>query len=454
MGLTSASTGKRAADQGLKIERRDAGDRIIALAGNPNVGKSTVFNALTGMKQHTGNWPGKTVCSAAGEFIKDGIRYVLVDLPGAYSLMAHSAEEEVARDFLCFGGADAAVVVCDATCLERNMNLVLQTIEIQPRTLVLINLLDEAEKKQIHIDLALLEERLGVPVVGTTARSGKGLERLTERIREITADDAITPIAIRYPEPIEEAIALVESHVMRYHPTYPSARWVALKLLEGDTTLTARIAEQLGIDPASDDALVQAFADARRMLTAGGFAEGKFKDALVSELYRIAEELCREAVRCESPDYNDRQLKVDRVLTSRRVGIPLMLGLLMLIFYLTIVGANYPSELLAKGSFWLQDRLSELFYSIGAPDWLHGALILGVYRVLAWVVSVMLPPMAIFFPLFTLLEDLGYLPRIAFNLDKHFKKCCACGKQALCMCMRPDRMRKGTRQRMPSFNYR
>lgn len=156
---------------------------------------------------------------------------------------------------------------------------------------------------------------------------------------------------------------------------------------------------------------------------------------IVSALVKSAEEVCAEAVAFENHEYAASDRKLDKILTSRLTGYPVMILLLAMVFWLTITGANYPSQLLADGLFWVQDRLTELFVYLNAPDWLHGILILGVYRVLAWVVSVMLPPMAIFFPLFTLLEDAGYLPRVAYNLDKSFKRCCACGKQALCMCM-------------------
>ena len=189
MGLTHTSTGAGAADAGLIIDRRSPEDRVIALAGNPNVGKSTVFNALTNLRQHTGNWPGKTVTNAQGRHTHRGRDYILVDLPGTYSLMAHSAEEEVARDFLCFGGADGAVVVCDATCLERNLNLVLQTLEITPRTVVCVNLMDEARSKGIEVDTAELSRLLGVPVVAAAAGRNEGLEQLMEAVADMAAEE-------------------------------------------------------------------------------------------------------------------------------------------------------------------------------------------------------------------------------------------------------------------------
>ena len=235
MGLTANSTGRGAVDQGLHIDKETPEDRVIALAGNPNVGKSTVFNELTGLNQHTGNWPGKTVSNAQGVCTYQGQNYVFVDLPGTYSLMAHSAEEEVARDFLCFGGADAAVVVCDATCLERNLNLVLQTIEITPHVVVCVNLMDEAKKKHIRIDLKKLEENLGVPVVGASARSGKGLHALMEQVCALTHGTKKTkPRRIRYLAAVEEVLTQLEPLVQVKLTKPLSARWAALRLLDGD----------------------------------------------------------------------------------------------------------------------------------------------------------------------------------------------------------------------------
>jgi ferrous iron transport protein B len=356
MGLTHTSTGAGAADGGLEI-RREGGEQVVALAGNPNVGKSTVFNAMTGLRQHTGNWPGKTVTNAQGYCQWRGEPYLLVDLPGTYSLMAHSPEEEVARDFLCSGQADAAVVVCDATCLERNLNLVLQTLELTPRVVVCINLMDEAQKKGIRLNLEKLSQLLGVPVVGTAAGRGEGLEELMEQVARVCRGEGVAP----------------------------SGRFSSVREVE--------------------------------------------------EKIQLAERLAASVVSYDREDHAGWDRRLDRLLTSRATGIPVMLLLLAGVFWLTISGSNYPSQLLADGLFWLQDRLSDLFFYLRAPDWLHGALVLGVYRVLAWVVSVMLPPMAIFFPLFTLLEDFGYLPRVAFVLDHAFQKARACGKQALTMAM-------------------
>ncbi len=434
MGLTARSSGRSAVDAGLAIERKASTDRVIALAGNPNVGKSTVFNALTGMNQHTGNWPGKTVASASGRCESGGRGYIFVDIPGTYSLMAHSAEEEVARNYICFGEPDATVVVCDATCLERNMNLVLQTMEISSRVVVCVNLLDEAERKNISLDLVRLSERLGVPVVGTVARKKKSLNALLRAIDRVVAPDYHAErMRVRYPDEIERAIAEIEPHLAKYDARIPS-RWLALKLIEGDGTLIREAEGFLG-EELSGGETAEAVARAWELLDGASIDRERLKDLTVASIVTSAASACVDVIGKNGDGYSRTDRKLDRILTSKRTGYPVMLLLLGVVFWLTMVGANYPSEMLSGALFWVQDRLTDLFTHMNAPDWLHGLLVLGVYRTLAWVVSVMLPPMAIFFPLFTLLEDSGYLPRIAYNLDRPFKRCAACGKQALTMCM-------------------
>lgn len=433
MGLTNASVGAGAMDAGFEIRRQNPNERIVALAGNPNVGKSTVFNALTGMKQHTGNWPGKTVCNAQGRCQTPQNSYVLVDIPGTYSLAAHSAEEEVARAFLCFGGADAAVVVCDATCLERNLNLVLQIMELGLRVIVCVNLLDEARRKRIRIDLEKLSERLGVPVVGVVARHRRTLRALTDAL-DAPAEPPRGNGCVRYPDEVERAIDLLLPVLSGERACGLNPRWLALRVLEGDEALHGELRERLGAEFFADAAIASALQAARELLRCADIDDERLRDMIASAPVAAAETLCRGVVSAgKSAGKTDRRL--DRILTGRVTAYPIMLLLLAGVFWLTIVGANYPSELLSRLLFGLQTKLTALLCALGAPDWLHGALVHGVYRVLAWVVSVMLPPMAIFFPLFTLLEDAGYLPRVAFNLDCPFRRCRACGKQALTMCM-------------------
>lgn len=432
MGLTKNSVGKGAVDEGLQIKKSGKNDKVIALAGNPNVGKSTVFNGLTGMKQHTGNWAGKTVACAVGCFEN----YIFVDIPGTYSLMAHSPEEEVARNFVCFGLPDATVVVCDATCIERNLNLVLQIMEVCPRTVVCVNLLDEARRKGINVDIDLISERLGVPVVGVVARKKKSLSSLLCKLDdEFSGEKPRVKCHIEYHHDIEEAVSRIEPVISKKLGERINSRWVSLRLLDGEEALKRSLSEFLGEDIMADGEVRGALAEATGLLEARGLGADKLKETIAAAFVHNAQKICRGAVCYEKKGYCGADRKVDRILTGKVTGYAVMLLLLAGVFWLTIFGANYISESISSALFWVQGLLTEFFVRLGAPDWLHGVLVLGVYRVLAWVISVMLPPMAIFFPLFTILEDIGYLPRVAYNLDKPFERCSACGKQALTMCM-------------------
>lgn len=430
MGITASSVGRNAVDSGFEIKKHGENDCVIALAGNPNVGKSTVFNALTGMNQHTGNWPGKTVAIAQGCCRTQSRNYVMVDLPGTYSLMAHSAEEEVARNFICFASPDTVIVVCDATCLERNMNLVLQTAEISKNVIVCINLMDEAKRKGIKINTNLLSERLGIPVIGVTARKKKSLAPLVAALDGIKDSSYFH---INYPEPIEAAVEIIESAIPESIRKEINPRWLSLRLIDSDPTLEAEIEKHIGSFSDIPE-LRLALSKAKSVLGKAELLPSDICDAVAQSLVSKAHEVCKDAVEI-SKDYGKTDRRLDRFFTSRATGYPVMVLLLLLVFWLTVTGANYPSQILSDLLFGIQDKLSELFYSLGSPEWLHDCLVLGVYRVLAWVVSVMLPPMAIFFPLFSLLEDSGYLPRVAYNLDKPFRLCNACGKQSLTMCM-------------------
>ena len=435
MGLTAKSTGINAADSYTFIKRTSPNQKIVAIAGNPNVGKSTIFNNLTGMNQHTGNWPGKTVSNAQGYCSTKNNSYILVDIPGTYSLMAHSAEEEIARNFICFGDSDAVIIVCDATCLERNLNLVLQTLEITRNAIVCVNLLDEAKRKHIYIDLDKLSEKLGVKVIGTVGRKKKSLDSLLLALDNAVINNNPSPLKISYIDPIEQAISLVETEIKSKINTSINTRWLSLKLLDPDTSLLNELEKYLGEDIAKQESITLKLNEAKLLLQQNGITQNELKEKIVSAIINKAESICKNTVSYDNKTYNSFDRKIDKILTGKWVGYPVMLILLAFIFWLTISGANYPSKLLSDGLFFIEDRLTELFHYLNAPNWLHGALVLGVYRVLAWVVSVMLPPMAIFFPLFTLLEDVGYLPRVAYNLDKPFKCCRACGKQALTTCM-------------------
>ena len=350
--------------------------------------------------------------------------------------MANSIEEEVARDFICFGNPDATVIVVDATCLERNLNLVLQTLEITSKVVVCVNLMDEAKRKNIFIDLEELSKQLGVPVVGTSAVKGRGLQNLMDSVYDVAFNEfSLNPLNIQYEELIEKAISKVELVLKPIIQDKLNTRWVALKLIDGDITLLNSINKYLGFNLNEQNEIINEVHNSRNFLDTEGISHNILRDKIVSHLVNMAESVSNKVVSFENKNHNNFDRKIDKYLTSKKFGIPIMIFLLAIVFWLTITGANYPSEMLAKGLFWLQDRFTDFFIWLDTPAWVHGVLIMGIYRTLAWVVSVMLPPMAIFFPLFTLLEDLGYLPRVAFNLDNFFKKSCACGKQALTMCM-------------------
>ena len=430
-------------------------DYVIALAGNPNTGKSTVFNALTGLRQHTGNWPGKTVTRAEGGFAYAGARYKLVDLPGTYSLLASSPDEEAARNFLLFGQPDVTVVVVDATRLERNLNLALQVMEITDRVVICLNLMDEAQRLKLNVDARRLARDLGVPVVETAARSREGLDHLLEMIHEVAS--GTYPCKPHHhqgnwPE-LERATDQLVSGLTLFDAELPSKRWIALRLLDGDESIiadlkdgtlgsvdlldrrtgsTASADRNTGDLPASRIDGVLAAARELRWVIGPEFA-----DRLTESLYTDAASIADRSVtrEGEKPPF-DLDRTIDKIVTSRLYGFPIMILLLTVVFWLTIAGANIPSA-------WIYNLLLETIYpwlhaaaeAIGLPWWLSGILIDGIYRTTAWVVSVMLPPMAIFFPLFTLLEDSGYLPRVAFNLDSIFRKVGSHGKQSLSMSM-------------------
>lgn len=406
---------------------------VIALAGNPNVGKSTVFNALTGLHQHTGNWSGKTVGTAEGRFRRGKKEIRLVDLPGAYSLTADSAEEEVARDFLCFEHPDAAVVVCDACCLERNLIFAIQVAQIIPKTMLCVNMMDEARHRGIKIDLDALSKETGIPAVGVSAARYEGLDELEENMIKLVEGRLHTVfIPVRYPKAIENATESLAPVLARKYGI--KAVFPVIKLIENEHGFVSAFERRFG-EIASDPELTGAIGKAARIMRDGGITKKNVSDRVAACAVLRAEEICLSAVDASEQKAVRRDGKIDSVLTGGIWGIPVMLLLFAGIFWITVSGANYPSQWIASGFAIAEEWLCKGLSAINAPPVLTDIIVNGVWRVLSWVVSVMLPPMAIFFPLFTLLEDLGYLPRVAFNLDRSFKAAGACGKQALTMCM-------------------
>ena len=385
----------------------------VALIGTPNVGKSTIYNTLTRNHEHTGNWAGKTVGVSKGECSYEDVLYTFYDLPGTYSLISKSKEEVVATDFVLFQSFDVAVVVCDATSLEKGIHLFLQTREICKKVIVCVNLMDEADKKGIEIDFKKLEDQLGTFVVKMSAREKVGLNELLYAIKNAKEQEFLK---LDYGD-LNQAILDISSNIK---DTRFNSRWIALKILE-ENTYYIRKFQELGILKESNLDYQDHNCDVH--------LEVALKFA------KYEKEILKDVIFYKDKNYNFKTRKIDKILTSKIWGIPIMLCMLFVVFYLTIVGANYPSSCMFSFFSYLENPIIHFLEWLSLPNFLIDLLVNGIYKTLYWVVSVMLPPMLIFFPIFTFLEDLGVLPRIAFNLDRAFSKCRACGKQALTMCM-------------------
>ena len=341
--------------------------------------------------------------------------------------MSDSEEEEIARDYICFEGNDCTVIVVDATRLERNLNLVKQISEMTDKIVLCVNLLDEAAKKGIKIKLDILEDELGIPVVGVIARKKKTLKELTKIIEKVCKNEIkIEPKFTHYEENVENAIEKLQKEIEKQVDN-KRTRWISIKLLEGNKKIVNKIKEKFNIK-ISETNIIIAKQELKNL-------KEDFTTSIVSAIMKESEEICKKVIILKNSNYNERDRKIDKILTSKIFGIPIMLLFLGIIFWLTITGANYPSEILSNFFTAIENKLINLCMEWNVPEWVSGVFIAGMFRTATWVISVMLPPMAIFFPLFVLLEDLGYLPRIAFNLDNVFKKVGTTGKQALTMCM-------------------
>ncbi|MDF9826586.1 ferrous iron transport protein B [Ereboglobus sp. PH5-10] len=454
---SSCSTCPSAPREGLERlgVRIDQWDCVIALAGNPNTGKSTVFNSLTGLRQHTGNWPGKTIARAEGGFSYQGKRYKIVDLPGTYSLRSASPDETVAREFILFGQPDVSVIVVDASSLERNLNLVLQVLQITDKAVLCLNLMDEARANNLVIDARRLSADLGIPVVPCAARRGEGIDKLLAEIHAVATGAVVCkPRRLQLDVPgLREALPLIVERLKKTFPALAHPDWIALRLLEGDRSIadlvrSGRIGTLAGDHAATANAGSESAANSPAADNPEGVSivetalhmrwklPSNYRDRLTEAIYAESSRIVSRSVARKGASRRvDLQNKLDALLTGPWTGFPIMGLAFAVVLWITISGANVPSEL-------LNDLLLGKIYPVLHDQahahlwpWLAGLMIDGVYLAAAWVISVMLPPMAIFFPLFTILEDFGYLPRVAFNLDRLFQRVGAHGKQSLTMAM-------------------
>lgn len=411
-------------------------NKKVFLVGNPNVGKSTVFNEITGSHQHTGNWSGKTVDFAKGEYYYKFNDYELIDLPGTYSLLTTSEEERLARDYLCFEPFDCVVCVVDATSLQRNLNLVYQVLELTNKVVVLLNLCDEAKAKNIEIDSALLEEQLGVPVVRATARSGKGINELLEQIHLVSNGVVVNEIKkIKYCDAVEKRLPDFENALKCTIDSGSHSHFYALRLLENNDSFNESFCLNFGENILTDCPLSCVYSQTVESLKKAGLDDKKLMQHFAFVILNEASCVSEKVMKSLPSKKENREKLLDRILLGKYTSIISMLIILGVVLWITISVSNYPSQLLQELFNNTESFLANGMTKIGVSEMWVSLIVGGILRVLFWVVAVMLPPMAIFFPMFALLEDFGVLPRIAFNLDGAFEACGACGKQALTTCM-------------------
>lgn len=424
MGLTHLSSKK----EFMKdiFNSNDGDKKVVCLVGNPNTGKSSLFNKLTGMHQHTGNWSGKTVVNAYGEYNHNHKDYGVIDLPGIYSILSYSQEEEVSREFICFGNYDVLILVCDMTCIERNLSIFFQILEIETKVILCLNLCDEARDKNIVVDVEALEKKLGVPVVITSVKENFGIDNLKNKVEEVISGDYFFHSeGLNYGDEIENIVLEIQRDIS-FLKNFKSSRWLALRLLDSKGDFFNFFENYLTIDEREE---------LRNLIVKYDYDD---KEDNREKIVEVIYENCRYVKKSFVNQKGDKYLrdrKIDDIVTSKKYGIPIMLGLLSIILFITVVLSNIPSSILSNMFNFLEIKLSLILKNIGLPIFLHDMIVYGVFRITGWVVSVMLPPMAIFFPMFTFLEDLGYLPRVAFNMDHLFKKSGCHGKQCLTMCM-------------------
>ena len=421
MGLTNISSKKDLMKDIFNVENENK--KVVSLVGNPNTGKSSIFNTLTGLHQHTGNWSGKTVVNAYGEYKHNNIEYGIIDLPGIYSIFSCSQEEEVSREFISFAKYDVLVIVCDMTCIERNLNIFFQVLEMNSKVILCLNLYDEARDKNIKVDIKGMEKELGVPIVVTSTKEMIGIEDLKNTIESVIEDKyEFNPKKIQYSDEIEEKVTEIENQLIHLG-NYSNKRWLSLRILDSD---------EIFFDFMKNHLNEKQQKELKNLCSK--YYEEKNRESIVQRIYEVCKKIRAKYVK-QVGDKHARDVKIDDIITSKKYGIPIMLGILALVLFITISFANIPSSMLSNMFTFLEGKLSQFLLFLNFPVFLHDMIVFGLFRVTGWVISVMLPPMAIFFPMFTFLEDLGYLPRVAFNMDHMFKKSGCHGKQCLTMCM-------------------